>query len=406
LNAEEMRRRAAGMAEDLVRWRRWFHRNPELELDCYETGRKIVEELRSIGVEEVVEGLARSGVVATVRGGPGPTVAVRCDMDALPVTEETGLPFQSRHPGRAHACGHDGHMAIGLGLARLFAGHGGDLPGNVKVLFQPGEEYPCGAPLMIEGGALEDPRVDAMIGFHIFPGLPAGTFGLRQGVMTARNDEFTVRIEGSGGHGAYPHECADPVVAAGSFVTGVQTIASRRVSPVDPLVVTIGEIHGGKGHNVIATEVVLKGTVRSVSEDGRSRALEGLRGIARAVESMHGVKCALDLVVGEPALKCSPEITAAAAAALREAVGEDCLTFIETPSLGSDDFAFYSEAVPVTYIRVGCRAEGYESALHTPTFDFDERILPDALHAIAVVVLRVMEAVGADASGVGRRDRR
>jgi len=348
-----------------------------------------------MGITAIRRGLAGSGLVATIGGDfTGPTVGIRFDMDALPVTESTGLPFSSKYPGRAHACGHDGHIAVGLGVAKALTSGGISFGGNVKLIFQPGEEYPGGARLMIRDGALEDPKVDAMLGFHIFPGLRAGTFGLRRGVMTARNDEFTVKITGRGGHGAYPHQCKDPVAACGTFITGVQNIVARMVSPVDSAVVTIGEVHGGRGHNVIPREVDLKGTVRTISDEGREAALDGLRSVAEAVARLHSVQVDIEVVAGEPPLVCSPQLMDIVVRALRGVIDEGDLTFIEVPSLGADDFAFYSEQIPALYIRVGSCAEGYENPLHNTAFDFPENILPGALFVVMTAAMGILNGLG------------
>lgn len=394
MSLELLRANSYKIAGQLVDWRRRLHRRPELELDCHETAAMIAGELRGMGVTDIRQGLATSGLVAVIRGGePGPTVGIRLDMDALPVNEETGVDFRSENAGAAHACGHDGHMTIGLGLARVLRDSEIRFRGNIKLIYQPGEEYPSGAPLMIGDGALRDPDVAAMIALHIFPGLEQGTYGLREGVMTSRNDEFTVEIRGQGGHGAYPHACKDPIAASGTFITGVQNIVSRMVNPVDPVVVTIAEVCGGKGHNVIPPLVTMKGTIRSVSEEGRQAAAAGLEAVARGVEAIHGVTCQVTLVAGEPPLRCAPELTAIARDVLYETVGRDKVVFIEHPSLGADDFAFYSEVLPVTYLRIGSRNEagGFSSPLHSPSFNFDEAILPEAVFVLACIALRVLE---------------
>ncbi len=395
---EALRAAAQGIADQLVAWRRHLHRRPELELGCHQTAEFVARELRASGVFDLRQGLATSGLTGVFFGRePGPVVGLRVDMDALPLTEATGVDFASERPGAAHACGHDGHMTIALGVARVLRDAGVAFRGAVKFVFEPGEEYPGGAPLMIRDGALENPKVEALLGCHIFPGLEQGTYGLREGVMCAANDEFVVEITGQGGHGAYPHLCRDPVAAAGSFIVGVQNIVSRMVNPVDPQVVTIGEIHGGKGHNVIPESVTLKGTIRSVSSEGRRAAVEGLRSVARGVETIHGVSCRVDLTPVEPPLVCDPRLTAVARDLLYEVVGSQRVRFIQTPSLGAEGFAFYSEAVPVTYLRIGSRNEtkGYTSPLHSPGFNFDEAILPEAVFVMSALVLRTLERLGA-----------
>jgi amidohydrolase len=391
---ESLRSAAESLGDQIISWRREFHRRPELELGCHRTAELIARELGASGASDLRQGLAESGLTAVVSGGqPGPTVGLRVDMDALPISEETGVDFASECSGVSHACGHDGHIAIALGVARVLRDSGVTFPGKVKFIFEPGEEYPGGAALMIRDGALREPRVEGILGYHIFPGLEQGTYGLREGTMCASNDEFTVEIAGHAGHGAYPHLCQDPIVAAGSFIVGVQNIVSRMTSPVDPLVVTIGEVHGGKGHNVIPASVTLKGTIRAVSAAGRQGGEEGLRAVARGVEAIHGVTCRVDLIAVEPPLICDPGLTALARDVLYGVVGPGRVRFIDAPSLGAEGFAFYSEVVPATYLRIGSRnpAKGYTSPLHSPGFNFDEAIMPEAAFVLAALALRVLE---------------
>lgn len=381
----DLKEKACFLKDQIIAWRRDFHQHPELELNCGRTAAVVSEELQKLGLE-VKTGIAGTGVTGTLYGGaPGPVVALRVDMDALPVAEQTGLPFSSEVEGVMHACGHDGHTALGLGTAAVLAQFKNSLKGTVKFIFQPGEESPGGAGLMIAGGVLENPRVDALLGCHIFPGVKSGNIGVRYGVMTARNDEFIITLTGIGGHGAYPHRCADVIVAAGHLILGIQTIVSRSNDPVNPLVVTIAQISGGAGHNVIPEKLTLKGTIRSIYESSREMALKRLRELLTGVSGSYGLQYRLDLLAGGPSLKCDKNITGFVEETLVSMIGKERVTIIPNPSLGAEDFALFSQAVPASYIRIGCYDEnkGYIHNLHSPNFDFDEQILADGTFILA-----------------------
>ena len=265
LSREQLAARAAEEVSALVLRRRDFHRWPELSFREIRTAAIVADELETLGLE-VETGVARTGVVGLLRGGlPGPTVLVRADMDALPVQERNSHDFVSKVTGIMHACGHDAHASILLGVARILASLRDRLPGNVKFIFQPAEEDVGGAKLMIEAGCLEEPKVDAALGFHVWAELPVGVVGVRARPITASADEVVLTVEGKGGHGADPHLSVDAMVVAAHILTGVQTIVSRQINPLEPVVVSFGKIESGHGHNIIAHEAVLSGTVRTSS---------------------------------------------------------------------------------------------------------------------------------------------
>lgn len=383
------------LAKDkIIDFRREFHMNPELGLDCFETSLIVARALLEAGLE-VKTGIAGTGVVGILHGSqPGPVAALRVDMDALEVYEETDLPFSSRKPGVMHACGHDGHTAIGLGVAEVLGEFRELIPGTIKFIFQPGEEQPGGAKIMIAEKVLENPDVDAVFGLHIFPGLPSGQWGVRYGAMTAGNDDFTVTLKGSGGHGGHPDQTRDPIAAAGYLITAVQTIVSRNADPTDSLVITVSEIHGGKGHNVIPDTVVLKGTIRSTSAASRLLAHRRLNEILQGIKYGFDVDSELTIVEQDNPIICDFELTAFVEQTLREYIGDPGVVQISAPSMGADDFASFTEKVPGTYLRIGCYdpSKGYTHMLHTSRFDFDEEILVNAAAVLSNLLISYLAA--------------
>ena len=392
--ADDLDREVEACRRQLTVWRRRFHEYPELGLDCHRTAAMVAGHLASLGLE-VRSGIARSGVVGVLHGsGPGPVVALRVDMDALPISEQTGLPFSSQVSGAMHACGHDGHAAIGLGVATVLTALRDSWPGAVKFIFQPGEEYPGAAKIMIAEGVLTEPQVEAIFGCHLYPEIPTGEVGIRYGVMTAANDEFTIHLKGPGGHGAFPDQCADPIVAAGHLIVGVQTVVSRFNNPLEPLVISIGEISGGRGHNVIASQVTLKGTIRSVSEQARDAGRRGLERIIEGMEKAYGLTIELDLQPGEPRLVNDEGLVAFVEGSLGGLLGRDSVRRIPSPSLGAEDFAHFAELVPSAYLRLGCQDEKRErvQALHSPFFDFDETVLAIGTRILSFLLMRFLSS--------------
>jgi amidohydrolase len=382
---------AMQMVDRLTDWRRDFHRHPELGLDCHRTAGKVVENLRVLGWE-VSQGWARTGVTAVLRpigGAAGPAIGLRVDMDALPIQEATGAPYASATPGAAHACGHDGHLAIGLGVAEVLSRHRSHLSSPVKVIFQPGEEHPGGAKLMIEQGVLLDPPMGAMLGFHLYPELPSGHFGIRYGVMTAGCTDFTVVLRGKSGHAGYPHLAVDPVPALTSFVHAVLALNSRSHNPLAPLVITFGRISGGSAPNVIPEDVRLEGTMRALSDDVMAFALRRMQEILAGLRLTHGVEGELTAGESEPPLVCDERVTAFAEERLTEMWGPGRVRRLAEPSMGSEDFSRFAQLVPSTYVRIGTRDEekGFIHPLHHPAFDFDEGVLALAVASLSYLLL-------------------
>jgi amidohydrolase len=392
------------IAPELIELRHRIHQNPELGFREVETAALVVEHLRALGFEEIRTGVAHTGVVAVLRGGkPGPVVAVRADMDALPVTEQTSFPFKSTkrdtyeglEVGVAHACGHDIHTSVQLGVASVLAGMRDELPGTVKFIFQPAEEGPPpgekdGAVQMVEAGVLEDPAPEAIFGLHSDPSLEVGEAGYTEGAALAAVDRFRVRILGKQSHGAQPHLGVDPVVMGSQAVTALQTIRSRNLSPLAPSVVTVGIFRGGARYNIIPDEVRLEGTVRSfdsaVSEQVERRMHEILSGITAAGGG--GYEMAYERLC--PPTINDPDLTRKMVPVLEGVLGKGRVRAMD-PMTAGEDFAFFSNIVPGLYYRLGVRAPGTESGeLHTPEMTAADGAISVGIRAMTTLLLEYL----------------
>jgi len=364
-----------------VEARRHLHQHPELSYQEKETSAYVAARLREMDVP-FTEGVGGYGIKAVIGGGkPGKTIALRADMDALPIQEETGLPFASQTPGVMHACGHDVHTASLLATARALKQIEADLPGRVVLIFQPGEEVnPGGASLMIRDGVLENPRVDAIFGVHVHPQSEAGTVGLAAGPMLAAPDEFDVTIVGKGGHGAYPHLTVDPVLAAAQCITLLQQIVARNVSPFQQAVITIGMIQGGAARNVIPDEVVFKGTVRTMDQAVRDLMPGRIEAVVRGVCEAAGTTYRLRYDGGYPPLINDAAATDLARRAAVKVLGADKVESM-TPTMGGEDFAYYLQRVPGAFARLGAMAPGTldPRGLHTSKMMIDEACMATAV---------------------------
>ncbi len=358
-------------------WRTAFHADPELSNEEGRTREKIVAALQSLGIpyRTFERGHGVVGLIGADR--PGPVVALRADMDALPVTERTGLPFASKTPGRMHACGHDVHLASLLGAAAILLRPPRPLGGPVKLIFQPAEEdgEVGGAGPLIEQGCLRDPTVDFVVGQHVFPGVPLGTVGWRAGPMMAAADRFRIRVRGRGGHAATPQQGPDAIVVASEIVVGLQALVSRVRDPLDPAVVSVGQIHGGTRNNILPDEVVLEGTVRTLSAPTRALMESALRRRVRMLAASLGATVRIDYVHGYPAVVNEPGATRTVVAALEREFGRARVQAIAQPMMGAEDFARYLEHVPGTFLRLGVGKPGDGASLHSATFAPDERAL-------------------------------
>ena len=359
-----------------VEMRRHFHAHPEPSMKEFETSKRIREELTKHGIEWRVCGKSKLGTLASVRGGrPGSkTFLSRADIDELSVTEKTGLPFASRNPGFMHACGHDCHIAMGLTAARILNEIRDEIPGTVKIIFQPAEETAQGALDMIADGALDG--VDAMFGMHVTSELPAGKISLEAGARMAAADQFRIEITGRSGHAALPQKCADATPAMAATILSLQTIVSRNCNPIRPLVVTVGQAASGTRWNVISGCAVIEGTVRSFDEDSRGMAEAAMKRIARQTAAAFGCTAAVkydrlvDIVIN------NPEIAAIGRGAARKILGEGCAVSSD-PTMGGEDFGFYCSHVPAAFAHIGVRNEACGACYpqHSDHYTADESAL-------------------------------
>lgn len=370
---------AQELQPQLVAWRRDFHQHPELGFHEVRTAGIVADHLRNLGLE-VSTGVGQTGVVAVIEGEgaaeASPTVLLRFDMDALPIQEATGLPFASQAPGIMHACGHDGHTAIGMGVAQLLASHREHLRGRVKLVFQPAEEGLGGARAMIADGVMQDPAPGAAFGLHLWSRLPLNQVVVQQGPLWAGADKVDVTITGLGGHGAMPHETIDAVVIASEIVLAWQTIVSRNVDPVEPAVITVGALHAGTANNVIAERATLRASIRSLNIPMRDFLVNRMRAVADGICAAHGAKAELIFTEGVP-----PTINSAGGAELMHkvaaaTVGEENVIQIAPMMVGEDMSEFLNRA-PGCFVLVGAwdQHKPLNSPHHSPTFDWDERAL-------------------------------
>jgi amidohydrolase len=380
--AEEVR---SSFGEDIVSLRRDIHREPELGFDTEKTAEKVLDALDGLPLE-IQTGVAENGVVAILKGegGDGPTVALRADMDALPIHEETGLPFASETDGKMHACGHDGHTSMLVGAARVLSQRHlrERLNGTVKFVFQPAEEGQAGGRAMVEEGVAEG--VGSIFALHLWPGLQFGTAATKAGPLMAAADAFEMTVRGSGGHGAMPHLTADAVAIAAQVVTALQTIVSREVDPVEPAVLTVGEIGAGSAFNIIPEAARLGGTVRTLDADLRERLPKRIEELARGVARGMRGDVELDYRFSYPVTSNDADSAKLALAVAGELFSEDRAVELAHPSMGAEDFAFFLDKVPGAFVWLGV---GDVSGLHTPQFSFDEEILAQGAALLTALAL-------------------
>ena len=363
--------------EELVRYRRHFHAHPELSLQEHETAAYVERELRDCGFDEIRTGVGGTGILVTLRGGrPGPTTLLRADMDALPVEETADIPYRSTRPGVMHACGHDGHMAILLCAARALARVRAEVPGTLVFCFQPAEEGPAGAKLMIEDGALENPHVDRCFALHLYSGLEVGRIGVRDGAFFASSDRFSLTLQGQGGHGAMPHASVDPIVAAAQLVTMLQTIVSREIAPKDPIAITVGKIDSGTTFNVIPDTAEMLGTVRVFSTSVRRTIPERMERMIDGLCSAMRLDYAFEYDFGYPPTVNDRAMNDVVREVGRSVVGAGNVVDPHDVVLWAEDMSYMIEQRPGAYFIVGVRGPdlGHEPQ-HSPRYDIDEGAL-------------------------------
>ncbi len=382
--------------EEVIFFRRHLHANPELSYQEQHTAQFIAKQLRSFGIEPK-ERIAGTGVTALIEG-KNPTkkiIALRADIDALPINELNAVEYKSKNIGVMHACGHDVHTASLLGTAKILNEIKNQFEGSVKLIFQPGEEKnPGGASIMIKEGVLKNPTPSAILGQHVFPLLPVGKIGFREGKYMASSDEIYLKVIGKGGHGATPELTIDPVVIASHIIIALQQIISRNASPKHPTVLTFGKISANGATNIIPDEVNIAGTFRALDEGWRAEGLKKIKKMAESIAEGMGGKCEVDIHNGYPYLENNPSLTQSIRKAAEEYVGSENVVDIDL-TLGSEDFAYYSQIIPASFYRLGTRneAKGITSYVHTPTFDIDEDALKIASGLMAWMALNELKSV-------------
>jgi len=386
---------AYAMRDELSARRRDFHEHPELSFEEVRTAGIVAQELGKLGLE-VTTGVGKTGVVGVLDGTrDGPTVMVRCDMDALPVTEANHTDYISQTPGKMHACGHDGHTAIGLAVARMLTTHRDQIAGRVKFIFQPAEEIGLGAAAMIDDGALDNPKPDVCVGLHLFNDMPVGNIGLTPGPMMASSDNWTITIKGKGGHGAVPEQTHDPIIAGTQIVSALQTIVSRNVSAFDTAVVSVTTFHAGDAFNVIPPSAQLTGTFRTYKPEIRTFIGERMRAIATGIAA--ALQCEADVLIEpmtQPVIN-DPAVTARLHEAFSQINGARPLNLLDNVRwMAGEDVALFLERIPGTYIFVGSANRERELSYphHHPRFDFDEEALPIGAGLLATAVAAYMMA--------------
>lgn len=392
----ELKTIIAGRLTKIMDLRCRIHKNPELSNQESSTAELAAAVLREAGIK-VFTGVGGHGVVGVLKGaGDGPCIALRADMDALPMEEKTGHPCASEVKGVMHACGHDVHTAVLLGAALILSEVKDRFNGTVKFVFQPAEEYnpTGGAPGMIDGGVLQNPDVDGIIGLHVWPSLPTGTVATREGALMGASDRLFLTVKGRGAHGSEPDNGVDAIAIASQIITALQTIVSRNVSPLDAAVVTVGTIRGGDRYNVIAEEVILEGTVRTVNPETQEKMPGRIDAIASGIARGMGGDCEMKYVKGYPPLMNDPGLTKKVFASLARVVGEDNVVAAEKPALGGEDFAFFTRKVPGCFMWLGCRPEGVAkedmAPLHNNRFLPDEKAIPIGVEVLVNCALDLL----------------
>jgi hippurate hydrolase len=373
----------------LVRVRRQIHRWPEPAFGEVKTGKVIAKHLDRLSIP-YRDRVAKTGIVARLENASpdAPTIALRADMDALPIEEKTGLPFSSKVKGHMHACGHDGHIAILLGATELLSASPPE--GNVVFIFQPAEEGSGGARMMIDEGALEG--VDMMFGGHIDGSFKLGEIAIRRGIETSYTDAFTIRILGRGGHAARPHETVDAVLVSSLFVIALQNIVSRGTDPLNPSVISIGTLHSGTVYNAVADEAVLEGTLRNTDGNTRKHVMQKIRKTAEALGSLHGAEIEVSFNEGYPPVINHPEGYRLSRDTAEEILGKEKVINLSKPSMGGEDFSYYLQKVPGCFVRFGASSRNTEvSMAHSSLYNFDEEVIRIGAAYYALLVRKAME---------------
>ncbi|AUH33368.1 M20 aminoacylase family protein [Paracoccus tegillarcae] len=384
--------RIAEFGPDMTAWRRHLHQHPELGFDCHETAAFVAARLREFGVDEIHEGIGRTGVVAIINGqGAGPTIGLRADMDALPMDEETGADWTSTVPGRMHACGHDGHTTMLLGAARYLA-ETRNFAGRVALIFQPAEEDGGGGNAMVQDGMMDQFDIARVFALHNNPGQSAGTFQTTPGPIMASVDNFHINLRGRGGHAAMPHLTADPVVAAVAIVSAIQTISSRNHYAMDDLVISVTQIHTGSADNIVPETAYICGTVRCFSDEVRQMVQRRLQQICDGQAAAYDIQIQLDYERGYPATVNDIDQTSFAVQTAQDIAGEDGVIGDGGREMGAEDFSYMLETRPGCYLFIG---QGESAGVHNTAYDFNDEIAPVGASFFARLVERAQPAKAA-----------
>ncbi len=366
--------RVAEMQDEVAGWRRQIHQQPELNFDVFKTAAFVAEKLKEFGVDEIVTGLGRTGVVGLIKGrkGDGPTIGMRADMDALPIEEIAGKPYRSQTQGVMHACGHDGHTAMLLGAAKYLA-ETRNFAGSVAVIFQPAEEGGGGGLEMVKDGMMERFDIGRVFGMHNMPSLPVGAFAIRPGPIMAATAEFTITIRGRGGHAAMPHVTIDPIVVGSQLVTAFQSIVSRSADPVEALVVSVTKFHAGDAYNIISETAEIAGTVRTLNKSLAALAEKRIREICAGLAAASGATVEVEYDANYPVTVNDPEQTGFAGDVAAAVAGEAGVVRSVPPLMAGEDFSYMLEARPGAFIFIG---NGNSAMLHHPAYDFNDEAIP------------------------------
>ena len=384
---------AKEIKQELIEWRRDFHEHPELGYEETRTSSKIKEFL----IKEKIEfyDTATTGVCAIIRGKGEKTIALRGDMDALPLIEKNQCDYISKEHGKMHACGHDAHTAILMGAAKLLNSMKEELQGNVKLFFEPAEETTGGARVMSDEGVLENPKVDAVIGLHVDEKIETGYIGLKKGVVNAASNPFTIKVKGKGGHGARPNDCVDPVVISAQIILALQTIVSREIPPTDPAVITIGAIHGGTAQNIIPEEVVISGVIRTMKTEHREYVKKRLKEVAEGIATSMRGNCEIEIEDSYPCLYNNDELVQLFKESSSNVIGKENVIALEKPSMGVESFAYFAMERPSVFYFLGSKNEkkGIIHPAHGSHFDIDEECLPIGVALQCEMAVEVLKKI-------------
>ncbi|MDR3049691.1 MAG: amidohydrolase [Elusimicrobiota bacterium] len=375
---------------EIIQWRRYLHQNPEISDNEYNTAKFIESKLKEFGIP--YKRVRKTGIVGLIKAGKdAKTIALRSDMDALPIQEQNKISYKSKNDGIMHACGHDGHIAIMLAAAKILSQKKNELRGQIKFIFQPAEEAADGAAGMIREGVLKNPAVDMILGLHLNPQFASGKVALKYGAMMASTDKFTITIDGLISHGAQPHKGKDALIAATQLISSCQTIISRELNPITPAVLTFGKIYGGDAYNVICKNITLIGTVRALDTKTRSFIKKSILKKIKAVEIAYGVKCSMKYENLQGGLINTPKITDICKESAEQFYGKNNVIIIENPIMGGEDFADYIEKVPGNFIFIGSAKDKSTSyPWHHNCFNIDETVLSKAAQYIAYTVEKIL----------------